>query len=160
MAGDLKNKYGSSAQAITITVASLVTNTARQGAAIDNSTNLYQDALVSARIKTGTTTANTYVQVYVYGTTSGGTRYTGGASGSDAAYTMIAQSPLIPLGRIGVPDTTARTYDAGPWSVAAAFGGSLPDHWGIVVENQSGANLDATGGNHVIEYQGVLGQYT
>lgn len=160
MAGDIKQKYGSSSQAITITVASLVTNTARASTVVDNSSNVFTDALLSAMLKTGTTTANTYIQVYVYGTSSGGTRYTGGATGSDAAYTMVSQSPLIPIGRIGVPDTTARTYNAGPWSVAQAFGGSLPDHWGVVVENQSGANLDATAGNHVVEYQGVYGQFT
>jgi hypothetical protein len=137
-----------------------VTATARQSTVVDNTSNLFTDALLSVRLKTGTTTANTYIQVYVFATVSGGTRYTGGAGATDAAYTMVAQSPLIPIGRIGVPDTTARTYDAGPWSVAACFGGSLPDHWGVVIDNESGANLDSTAGNHVVEYQGVFGAYT
>ena len=160
MAGNIQNKYGTSAQAITITVASLANAAARQSAAVDNTANVFCDALLSVRLKTGTTTANTSINIYAYGTTSGGTRYTGGATGSDAAYTIVSQTPLILLGRIGIPDTTARTYDSGPFSMSAAFGGTLPDHWGIVIDNESGAALDATGGNHVIEYQGVYGQYT
>lgn len=40
-------------------------------------------------------------------------------------------------------------------SVAVAFGGVMPDHWGIDIENQSGGTLDATGSNHAALYQGI-----
>jgi hypothetical protein len=40
-------------------------------------------------------------------------------------------------------------------SVAAAFGGILPAKWGVIIENQSGTTLSATGGDHVVQYQGV-----
>jgi hypothetical protein len=43
-------------------------------------------------------------------------------------------------------------------SVAAAFGGVLPERWGIIVENKTGGALDSTEGNHAKLWQGVLGQ--
>jgi hypothetical protein len=52
----------------------------------------------------------------------------------------------------------ATTYVSGPMSVANAFGGQLPERWGIVVENRSGAPFDATEGNHAKLWQGVLAQ--
>jgi len=45
-------------------------------------------------------------------------------------------------------------------SIAAAFGGVMPSHWGIVVVNNSGGTLDSTSGNHAAIWQGVLAQYT
>ena len=49
------------------------------------------------------------------------------------------------------------TYYGGPFSVAAAFGGLLPQRWGIVIVNNTGATLDASVG--AAEYQGVYGEY-
>ena len=61
---------------------------------------------------------------------------------------------------IGVINVVANstTYYGGPFSVAAAFGGQLPDHWGIVVQNESGATLDGSVGSAY--YQGVKAQMT
>lgn len=66
---------------------------------------------------------------------------------------------MFKLGRIAVI-ANATSYPGGPWSVASAFGGSLPAEWGIIVDNESGAALDSTEGNHLKLYQPVYGQYT
>jgi hypothetical protein len=161
MAGNLQTKYGTSNQAITVTLGGLTQGSARASTAIDNTTNVFHDALVSVKVKTGAGVAANQkaVNVYAYATTDGGTNYTEGATGTDAAITLAVPTNAILLGVISAP-TAATVYPGGPWSVAAAFGGSLPDHWGIIVENQQGQTLDATEGNHTKTYQGVYGQYT
>jgi hypothetical protein len=45
------------------------------------------------------------------------------------------------------------TYTGGTFSVAAAFGGILPQKWGIIVLNSSGGTFDASTAS--VEYQGV-----
>lgn len=158
MAGDIKNKYGTSNQAFTCTITSLATAGLRGSTAIDNSSNVFVDALAMVKVKTNAagTSATGYVDVYAYATADGGTTYSGGFAGTDGAYSGQV-SALVKLGRIAAV-ANATTYIGGPWSVASAFGGSLPEKWGIVVDNESAATLDASVGNSF--YQGVLGQYT
>jgi hypothetical protein len=148
-----KSDYDSGA-AFTCTLASLANNAARSSAAVDNSTNLYLDALVQMQIKSGTgTSASGTVLVYAYGTTDGGTTYPEGA-GTDTGVTLTVPTNLKLIGTINVvADST--TYKSDPVSVAGAFGGILPQKWGIVVLNQSGAALDSTEGNHKKLYQGT-----
>lgn len=156
---DLKSKYGTSNQAITVTLASLANNGAREATAIDNTSNLFLDALVAGKIKSNAagTSATGTVNVYTYGTADGGTTYSDGASGSDAGITLTSPPNVRLIGVINVV-ANGTTYKFGPFSVAAAFGGVLPDHWGLIFENKTGAALDSTGGNHAVFYQGVLGQ--
>ena len=153
---NIKSAYGTGGQTITCTLASLANSSARASTAIDNSTNLWLDALVFVSVKTGASGVSSLgtVFVYAYGTANGGTTYTEGASGTDGALTMANPTNLKLLGVINV-SAPATTYQSGPFSVAAAFGGVLPDHWGIVIQNNSGAALDATEGNHLKVYQGV-----
>ena len=157
MAGNILNKYGTPNQSITCTITSLATANQRQSTVIDNSTNLFTDALVMVQAKTASssTSATGYVDVYAYACVDGGTIFSGGASGSDAAFS----GPLASLFKLGRLPTVANStiYDGGPWSVASAFG-SLPQKWGIVVDNESGATLDASTGSAI--YQGVEGSYT
>lgn len=128
---------------------------------IDNTTTLFQDALVSLSVKSAaaSTSSTGYANVYAYATTDGGTKYTEGATGSDAGITLTVPSNAIRIGTINVV-ANATTYNGGPFSVAQAFGGTLPQKWGIIVENQSGAALDATEGNHTKTYQGAYSAYT
>jgi hypothetical protein len=158
MAGSLLGKYGTSNQSITCTLTSLANAAQRQSTVVDNTTNLFTDALVQPIIKTGASgvSATGYIQLYVYGTANGGTNYSYGATGSDAAFTIPTNAALRPLGRIGV-GANATTYNE-VFSVAAAFGGSMPDHWGVIVDNETGAAFDGTTASLV--YQGVYGSYT
>jgi hypothetical protein len=82
----------------------------------------------------------------------GGTTYSDSVGASDAGATLTSPPNLRLIGFINVVANSI-TYNAGPFSVAAAFGGVLPDHWSIVVQNQSGATLDASVGS--AWYQGV-----
>jgi hypothetical protein len=159
MAADIKIKYGSNGQTITITVASLTNNSARQCTVIDNTTNVYLDALVQLKIKSAasSTSATGYINVYAFGTVDGGTTYGENAGASDAGITLTSPTNLTLIGRMNIV-ANATTYYSNPFSVAAAFGGQLPDHWGIVVENKTGGTLDSTGGNHTVKYQGVYAQ--
>lgn len=154
MAFDIKQGYGTSNQAFTITITSLGSASARESTAIDNSLNKFKDALVVVKVKANAagTSSSGYVNVYAYGTADGGTTYNGGATGTNAAITLTSPPGMELIGSFPVV-ANAATYNSPPMSVAAAFGGVLPDHWGIVVQNQSGAALDAAVGS--AWYQGV-----
>lgn len=152
--------YGAAAT-LTITLASLATSVTatgvgREATAVDNTSDLAIDSLVGGKIKTGTTTANTQIEIWCIGSYDG-TSYSGSATGSNAALTLIpaTRSLLKLLTIIPIPDTTARTYAWGPFSVAQAFGGTMPTKWSIWVLNSSGASLDATAGNHEVKYTPV-----
>ena len=152
---NIKRAFGTNGQAITITLASLTTTSARASTAIDNTTNLYLDALVQVQTKTGTGPAvPNLINVYAYATVDGGTTYSDGATGTDAAITLTVPPNAVLIGSLNVP-TASTSYKSGPMSVAAAFGGILPAKWGIIIENQSGTTLSATGGDHVVQYHGV-----
>lgn len=161
MAGNILEKFGTSNQTITCTLASLTNTSVRQATVVDNSSNVFNEALVHVKVKSGGSgTATTgYVNVYAYGTADGGTTYTEGASGSDGSITLTSPTNARWIGSINVV-ANATTYNGGPFPVSPAFGGTLPEKWGIIIENQSGGTLDSTEGNHGKWYQGVYGQYT
>lgn len=154
----VKNVYGTSNQSITCTITSLANNGQRSSAAIDNTTNLFLDALVVVKVKTSASALTTpVVNVYAYGTADGGTTYGGGEAnmGTDAGVTLTSPPNIRLIGVINCP-AISTTYVLNVSSVAAAFGGTLPDHWGIVVENKTGQTLDASVGS--AWYQGIQAQ--
>jgi hypothetical protein len=151
---DFKTKYGTIGQPITVTLTSLADGGLRQATAVDNETDLYIDALVGGKIKTGSTVgSNGYVAVYASGLVDNSPMYGGDASGTDSAYTGKAEN-LRFLGVIKA-NGNGTTYAFGPWSVAAAFDGLLPPKWTLVFENKTGAALSASGSDHLVEYQGI-----
>jgi len=141
----VKALYGTSNQSITCTLTSLANNGQQGSASIDNTSNLFLDAFVQLKIKTASSAvaATGSINVYAYGTADGGSDYSDAVTGTDAGQTLTS-TPNVRL--IGVINAVANstTYVGGPFSVAAAFGGVLPDHWGIVVENKTGAAFDGT----------------
>lgn len=157
MATTIEAKYGTNNQAITCTFTSLANAGARASTAIDNTSNLFLDALVFIKIKSNAsgTAATGQVNVYAYGTADGGTTYSESATGTDAGITLTSPPNVRIIGVVNVV-ANATTYNAGPFSVASAFNGVLPDHWGIIVQNSSGATLDASVGSSW--YQGVEAQ--
>jgi hypothetical protein len=159
MASTIKALYGTNNQSITCTITSLANNGQQSSAAIDNTTNLFLDALVNVKVKSNSasTSSTGYVNVYAYGTADGGTTYGGGETGmgTNASVTLTVPPNIRLIGVVNVV-ANSTTYNSGPLSVAAAFGGVLPDHWGIVIENKSGAALDASIGSSF--YQGVQAQ--
>lgn len=156
---DIKQKFGTNGQALTLTIASLGNNSARQSTEVDNTSNLYMDVLLTVKVKSNSsgTSATGFVNIWAFATVDNGTTRSEAAGASDAAITLAAPSNLRFIGVLSVV-ANSTTYIGGPFSVAAAFGGVMPAYWGIVLENKTGAALDSTGGNHSALYQGVYGQ--
>ena len=148
-------EYASSA-AITITLTSLADGAWRQSAALDNTSNKYLDAMVDGSVQVGTSpTADEYLFIYAYGSADG-TNYTGGASGSDAAYTADGEEGLFKVAEvIQVDGTTDQDYRFGPFSIAALFGGFMPIKWGLLFRNETGVALNATGTNNEVNFRGL-----
>jgi len=141
----VKALYGTSNQSITCTLTSLANNGQQGSLAIDNTSNLFLDAFVQLKIKTASSAvaATGSINVYAYGTADGGSDYSDAVTGTNASQTLTSPPNLRLIGVINA-NVVSTTYVGGPFSVAAAFGGVLPDHWGIVVENKTGAAFDGT----------------
>ena len=128
---------------------------------IDNSTNKYVDALVSGYWTCGTTpTVNTTCNVYVYAQQDDGPTYQDVFDGTGSAETVTSAGVLNGvvrlLGTLTIDATTSnRSYYLAPTSVAQAFGGVLPQRWGLFIAHNSGVNSNTTAGNHVWKYQGI-----
>jgi hypothetical protein len=136
----IKEQFGAST-AITITLASLGSGSWRQSVFVDNSSNLFLDVLVQVIITTGGTAAGT-VDVWAYASNDSGTTYSDGAVGTDSAFTPTANPNLVFLGSIQTPATTL-LYTSRMFSLAQAFGGSVPQRWGLAVKNTNGGALGA-----------------
>lgn len=149
--GDIKLAFGT-ATSISITFNSLGSAGARECTAIDNSTNLFLDALVEVLVNVGSVSSDKRVYVYAYDSVDG-TNFSDNATGSDAALTMRTPTNLKLIGIIECP-TNSISYRSAAFSVAAAFGGRLPPKWGIVVYNVTGASLAASGNS--AQYRGVF----
>lgn len=156
----------SSNTTITCSVASLASSATfvagQESTEIDNTTNKYDDAIVSGKVTVGTTpTANTQINVYVWGSdVSLATRAIDTLDGTDSAETLtntgVLFSALRPLAVISVIATTSNVgYDFSPSSVASRFGGVLPKYWGLFVAHNTGTALNSTGGNHFFEFVGI-----
>lgn len=145
--------------AITVTLNSLANASARQAAAVDNSSNLYLDAQVTVTAAVGTVSAGGSISVYAAGSIDGttwpgeGSANNDGVTGSDAAITLESPTNLTLIGVINTP-TSSKTYVSQPISVAAAFNNVLPRNWTIIVLNNTGAAFSASGCS--AHYNGVF----
>lgn len=151
----LKENIAVPATGITITLGSLASGSWRQSAFVENTTNLLMDAFVQLVVKTGATAAGT-VDIWLYGSIDGST-YSDGATGLDAAFTPTSSPNLVSLGSVNTPTATT-SYTSRLFSVAQAFGGSIPKQWGLAVRNSNGGALDATEGNFSKQYLGLTYQ--
>jgi len=145
--------FGTNGQTFTCTLASLTDGSARQSTIVDNTSNLYSDVLVVIKVKTGASGASAAgnVQIFGIGTVDNGTTQTDLAGASDAAITVNSAPPIG-----SIPATAnATTYVGGPFSLAKAFGGTVPAKFGIIIKNKTGTTLDSTEGNHAKLWQGV-----
>lgn len=153
MANNKIEYSGNSGVSIVCTITSLGNGSSRASTLVDNSVNKYKDALV--RIKTNGQAGSTgVVNVFVYASVDITTPvYSDGVTGSDASFTTanIKNSELLAV--INMNGATSVTTK--PLSVASKFGGRLPPKWGIIVNNESGAGLSTTAGDHSIVYLGT-----
>lgn len=134
------------AASITITLDSLASSTTagRESSVVDNTTNKYLDALVTLKIVYPNLAPANHKGIYVFAYGFDGTDYTYPVAGAgDAAVTLDdITTTAYQLPQIGfVPAVQNKTLKSRPFSVAAAFGGVLPQKWGIVALNYSGQTL-------------------
>jgi hypothetical protein len=146
--------YGAGVTAIALAANSLASSSdfsvGRQSTRVDNTTNLYVDALVMGTVSVGTTpTINTSINVYVWGSYSAFTSLDT-IGGTDATVTLTSAGMRDGFMRLAatmfVDSTTSnRTYYYGPVSVATALGLTvLPPFWGIYISQNTGVALHAS----------------
>lgn len=146
--------------AMTITLASLASDTnlvaGRESTAVDQKDTLDGvDVLVGGKVTTGTSpTASRQIEIWAYASYDD-TEFSGTATGSDANLTPDAKTNLRLLTVIPTANTSDKTYKWGPFSIAQAYGGSVPVQFGIYVVHNTGVNLNATAGNHEVVYTTV-----
>lgn len=150
--------YGTGGQVVTITLASLASAAARQSNDIANTGSPgFTDILVQLNVQPATTgvSATGTVNIYAVASTDGGTTYGESAGNSDAAITLTSPTNAKLVGSFNVvADTTVKKSN--PYSVAAAFGGTLPEYVVIIVQNNTGAAFGATTADFLLQYQGVM----
>ena len=156
---DIKTAYGTNGQIITITLTSLADSSTagRECTVVSNTSDKFLDVLIMGKLKTqnaGSISAPSAAFVYAYGSTDAGATYPDTVTGADAAITLNSPTQLKLLGVIYAAAINTQ-YKGGPWSLAALFGGRMPEKWGIVVVNDTGTALTATSTDHVFQYQGV-----
>lgn len=170
---DIKIKYPSTSSTdLTISLASLasgsqgVYTSGQESTAVDNTTNLDLDHLLSGMITLGTSpTANRAVNIYVYAnisSSSGTPTYPDVLDGTDSAETFTSANVLnaaVKFAATITSDSTSnRAYYFGPISVASLFGGVLPKFWGVYVAHDTAVALNSTAGNHKISYERIQSQ--
>ncbi len=156
---EIKSKYGTSNQPITITLDSLADAGMRASTAVDNSSTCFLDAMVQLKIVSGASapTGDKNVLVYAYASADSGVTYSGGATGSDDGYSGAAGQLMDNCKLLGIVNVDAanETFESDVFSVASAFAGVLPERWGIIVRNQTGQTF---GYGCAAFYQGVFAQ--
>jgi hypothetical protein len=157
--------YYDSYKSITITLTSLSNGGYRCSLVQDNSTNQYVDVLLGGSIQTGTATGGS-IDIYIYASYDG-YKYSGGVPGTDSQISWGSGGTsydgayqLKAIANIAVNSSDDNTDVIwGPLSVAQQFGGVLPRYWGVVVCNNTGGSLHATGTNNAIRYIGIKYMY-
>jgi len=134
-------------------------------ALVDNQTTKYIDALVGGSLQVGTVPAGTSHTIDIYIAASwDGVEFTAGVDAGDADITwgttgsthVNGEFDLFHLKSVSVNATDDDNDIAfGPFSVAAAVGGTMPLEWCVVIENNTGAALHATGTNNHLEFTGI-----
>ena len=157
---DVKSNYPAAAD-VTITLSSLASDTnllaGRESTAVDNSSNLYLDYLISGKITAGTspTTARS-IQVWAVGSFDGSI-WPDVFDGTDSTETITSanhkNSVCRFIAEMATDATSDRVYHFGPVSVASAFGGVMPKSFVVFVTHNTAVNLNSTAGNHQIRIQ-------
>ena len=156
---DIKTKYAASA-AVNITLASLKSTSARASSAISNAVPLFLDAFIQLKLTSTVTgvSASGTVNVYAYGSIDGGLTYSDNAKGINTAHSFSTDPPNVRLIGIMNVNKNNSVFQGPPMSVAAAFGGILPDKWGIIVHNRTGVSIRNSASQTQASYKGVWTQ--
>lgn len=159
---DIKLAYAASA-AYTITLGGLATSSTlvagRESAGVVNTSNLYVDYIIGGKIKTGTSpTVNKTIQVIAIGAINDTPTYPDVFDGTDSAETFTSLDIKNSISRfaanMNVSADSDRDYWFGPVSLVSLFG-VVPRAHVLFVTHDTAVNLNATDGNHVLNYNGV-----
>lgn len=129
---------------ITITADSLASSATagRQSTYVDNSTDLFPGALVTAKLTYPNSAPAAHKGVYVFAYGHDGTDYDGGCTGSDAAYTFNDITTLGQnLKQVAFITMIQNQQQVVTFGVGAAWSDGLPSRWGLVLLNYSGQTL-------------------
>ena len=159
---DIKAGFGT-ATAFTKTNANLASSATDgwRSNAIDNSSNKYLDAMVTVELAAVNTAPGDSKAIFLFAYAlldTGGSAYTSsgdatpdGSEGTITFPNVTTLAVVMPiLGTVPYP-VQNKLINAGPFSVARCFGGTLPPKWGVCMINHSGMTLNVTN----IKYQEV-----
>jgi len=137
----VKQVVGSRTSLTTSALDSLASATFVSAGTITHNTNQPLDVLVEVTATPGTVSGNKQLLVYAKASLDGSNQTTGPETG-----TAVTDEPnLYFVGAL--PLNTNSTTQTKVFSLAAAYGGLLPYASEIVVRNDSGAALNASGGS-------------
>lgn len=170
MASNIKTFYAAAAN-LTITLASLATDATqlvgRQSTVVDNTSNLYLDYELSGFVSTGTSPTAGTIEIWAFAQIDDAGTYPDVLGASDAAASLtsvtggsggvlsIKQQGLVLIAGLATGTGSNIKYPFACQSVAALFGGTVPNKWGVFVTHNTAVNLNSTGGNHQITQRGI-----
>lgn len=153
---DFGTKYGTRVT-MSITLTNLASGSARESTVVDDTSTTLLDELISFHSKGAGAAGTSSLDVFVY-TEAGSSSYSDAATGADAAFTAANRKNSRYMGSV-IMNGTADVYSSA-MSLAAAFGGTMPRKWGLIVINNSGAALTNTASDHEVYRLPVLGTTT
>ena len=164
MANSILEKYGSKAT-LTASVASLASDTnllaGIESPVIDNTTDGFDDILLSGKITTGTSPTASR-QIEVWAVAWDGANWPDVFDGTTSAETItssdIKNAICKPVAVLATNNTSDRTYHFTGVSLREAFRGELPSKVVLFIVHNTGVNLNSTAGNHEFSYVGIYPQ--
>lgn len=164
MPNSILKKYGSKTP-ITASVAGLLSDTnllaGIESSVIDNTTDGFDDILVSGKITTGTSPTVSR-QIEVWAVAWDGSGWPDVFDGTTSAETItsadIKNAICVPVKIMSTSATSDRAYHFSAVSLRQAFMGELPSKVVLFVVHNTVAALNATAGNHELSYVGVYPQ--
>lgn len=152
-AGDIKTSYGASSALTQTNLDGLASSSTHLGGwesgAIDNTSNLYLDYRIAAKIQAESAgLAAGEIRIYLVGPLDDST-WPDVFDGTESAETVTdteIRDAICRVGAVTATDTTAsRTYYLDVPSVRAVFNGNLPKKFVVFITQSTGAALETTG---------------
>ena len=164
MPNSILKKYGSKTT-LTAAVASLASDTnllaGIESPVIDNSTDGFDDILLSGKVTTGTSpTASRQIEVWAVAWDGANWPdvFDGTTSGETITSSDVKNSICRAVAIMSTNATSDRTYHFTGVSLRQAFSGELPSKVVLFVVHNTGVNLNSTAGNHEFSYLGIYPQ--
>lgn len=164
MPKNILRKYGAKTT-LTAALAGLASDTnllaGLETSVIDNTTDGFDDIIVSGKVTTGTSPTSAR-SIEVWAIAWNGADFPDTTDGTSSTETLtstdIKNSICKFVANMSTNNTSDRTYPFTGVSLRGAFGGCLPSKVILFIVHNTGANLNATAGNHEISYYGEYPQ--